>query len=97
MRFIEKLSWKRLATRLNGAYRKMLKDDDHKLIVRDIVGFSKLGLYEPGVEYTKEQLLELRGRQQMALHILRHLDINAVEQIEYQNDAQQQGNYLNED
>jgi hypothetical protein len=97
MRFIEKLSWKRLATRLNGAYRKMLKDDDHKLIIRDIVGFSKLGLYEPSVEYTKEQLLELRGRQQMALHILRHLDINAVEQIEYQNDAQQQGNYLNED
>lgn len=97
MRMIERLNWKMLSARLNGAYKRMLKDDDHKLIIRDIVGFAKLGLYEPGIEYTPEQLIELRGRQQMALHMLRHLDIDVTAQIEYQNDAQQQGNYLNED
>ena len=97
MRMIEKLNWKMLASRLNGAYRRLLKDDDHKLIIRDIVGFAKLGQYEPEASYTPEQLLELRGRQQMALHILRHLDIDATTQIEYQNDAQAQGNYLNEE
>lgn len=97
MRMIEKLNWKMLASRINGAYRRLLKDDDHKLIVRDIVGFAKLGLYDAHVEYTPEQLIELRGRQQMALHILRHLDIDAVTQIEHQNDAQAQGTYLNEE
>lgn len=97
MRLIEKLNWKMYASRLNGAYKRMLKDDDNKLIIRDLVGFAKLGLYEPGVEYTPEQLIELRGRQQMALHILRHLDCDAVEHIEYQNDAQTQASYLNED
>ncbi|AUR93049.1 hypothetical protein NVP1182O_07 [Vibrio phage 1.182.O._10N.286.46.E1] len=97
MRMIERLNWKMLASRLNGAYKRMLNDGDHKLIVRDIVGFAKLGMYEPAIEYTPEQLIELRGRQQMALHILRHLDIDATAQIEYQNDAQAQGNYINED
>jgi len=96
MRLIEKLNWKMLASRLNGAYKRMLKDDDHKLIIRDIVGFAKLGHYEPDVSYTPEQLLELRGRQQMALHILRHLDVDVVAQIEHQNDAQTQGNYISE-
>lgn len=94
---IEKLNWKMLASRLNGTYKRMLKDDDHKLIIRDIVGFAKLGAYEPETSYTPEQLLELRGRQQMALHILRHLDIDATAQIEHQNDAQAQGNYINEE
>lgn len=97
MRLIEKLNWKMLASRLNGCYRRLLKDDDHKLVIRDIVGFAKLGQYEPDTSYTPEQLIEIRGRQQMALHILRHLDIDAVTQIEYQNDAQTQGSYLNED
>lgn len=97
MRYIEKLNWKMFASRLNGAYRRMLKDDDHKLIIRDMVGFSKLGVYEPLEPYTPEQLIELRGRQQMALHILRHLDIDVVEMIEYQNDAQAQGKQINED
>lgn len=97
MRLIEKLDWKRLASRLNGAYKRMLNDDDHKLIIRDIVGFAQLGVYNPNVTYTNEQLHELRGRQQMALHILRHLDVDAVQQIEHQNDAQTQGNYMNED
>lgn len=96
MRLIEKLSWKLLAARLNGAYRKMLGNDDSKLIIRDIVGFSKLGLYEPGIAYTPEQLIELRGRQQMALHILRHMDISVIEQIEHQNDAQAAGSYLHQ-
>lgn len=96
MRLIEKLSWKLLAARLNGAYRKTLGHDDSKLIIRDIVGFSKLGLYEPSIEYTPEQLIELRGRQQMALHILRHLDISVTEQIEHQNDAQAAGSYLHQ-
>ena len=80
MRLIEKLNFKMFASRLNGAYKKMLKDDDNKLIIRDIVGFAKLGAYEPNVAYTAEQLLELRGRQQMALHILQHLDVDAVSQ-----------------
>lgn len=97
MRFVEKLLPHRLAAKLNGAYRRFLKDDDHKLVIRDIVGFSKLGLYEPGIEYTSEQLIEIRGRQQMALHILRHLDIDAVSQMEHQHDAQYQGSYLNEE
>lgn len=97
MRLIEKLNWKMLASRLNGCYRRLLKDDDHKLVIRDIVGFAKLGQYEPDVSYTPEQLIEIRGRQQMALHILRHLDIDAVTQIEHQNDAQTQGSYLNEE
>ena len=96
MRLIEKLTWKALATRLNSAYRRILKDDGKDLIIRDIVGFSKLGLYEPSVSYTPEQLIELRGRQQMALHILRHLDIDAAQQIEHQNDAHIQGSYLSE-
>lgn len=97
MRMIERLSMQMFGARLNGAYKRMLKDDDHKLIVRDIVAFSKLGLYEPNIEYTPEQLLELRGRQQMALHILRHLDLDVSEQIERQNDAQQLSQYWNED
>lgn len=96
MRLIEKLNWKMYASRINGAYRRMLKDDDHKLIIRDIVGFAKLGAYEPESTYTSERLMELRGRQQMALHILRHLDVDAVTQIELQNDAQTASNYLNE-
>ena len=81
--------------RLNGAYKRMLKDDDHKLIIRDIVGFAKLGQYEPDTSYTPEQLLELRGRQQMALHILRHIDIDAEAQIKAQNDAQAQAQGIN--
>lgn len=97
MRIIEKLTWRMLASRLNGAYKRMLGDDDSKLIIRDIVGFAKLGSYEPDVSYTPEQLIELRGRQQMALHILRHLDVDAVSQIEHQNDAQAQGNYITEE
>ena len=97
MRLIEKLSFKMMFSRLNGAYKRMLKDDDHKLIIRDIVGFSGLGKYDPADVYTPEQLCELRGRQQMALHILRHLDIDAVAQIEHQNDAQATGNYINEE
>lgn len=97
MRLIEKLNWKMYASRINGAYRRMLKDDDHKLIIRDIVGFAKLGAYEPDAAYTPEQLTELRGRQQMALHILRHLDVDAVTQIEFQNDAQTASTYLNEE
>ena len=90
MRWIEKLDWRQHASRLSGTYKRMLKDDDHKLIVRDIVGFSKLGQYEPLTEYTPEQLLELRGRQQMALHILRWLDIDVEAQIRANNDAQAQ-------
>lgn len=86
-----------MASKINGAYRRLLRDDDHRLLIRDIVGFSKLGLYEPGVEYTPEQLIEIRGRQQMALHILRHLDIDAVSQMEHQHDAQVQGSYLTEE
>ena len=97
MRMIEKLNWKMFASRLNGAYRRMLRDDDHKLIIRDIVGFAGLGKYEPGVTYTSEQLAEIHGRQQMALHILRHLDVDAVTQIEHQNDAQATGSYLDEE
>ncbi len=84
-------------TRINSAYKRLLGKDatDSKLILRDIVGFAKLGLYEPNIAYTPEQLAELRGRQQMALHIMRHLDIDAVKQIELQNEAQTQGASLN--
>lgn len=97
MRLIEKLNARMFLSRLNGAYKRMLKDDDHKLIIRDITGFAKLGLYEPYAEYTPAALAELRGRQQMALHILRHLDIDPVSQIEHQNDAQAQGSYLQQE
>lgn len=97
MKFLESMTWKRYASRLNGAYRRFLKDDDHKMVIRDIVGFAKLGLYEPETTYTAEQHAELRGRQQMALHILRHLDLDAVELIERQNEIQQQASYITED
>ena len=70
---------------------------DGKLILRDIVGFAKLGLYEPNTTYTPEQLLELRGRQQMALHILQHLDIDAVSMMELQNEAYTQSNNMSEE
>ena len=99
MRMIEALDFRMWFTRLNGSYKRLLDKDtgDGLLILRDIVGFSKLGLYEPNVDYTKEQLLELRGRQQMALHILRHLDIDAVRMMELQNDSYTQASNLNED
>lgn len=96
---IEALDFRMWFTRLNGSYKRLLDKDtgDGLLILRDIVGFSKLGLYEPNVNYTKEQLLELRGRQQMALHIIRHLDIDAVRMMELQNDSYTQASNLNED
>lgn len=99
MRQIEAMSFKMWFTRISASYKRMLnKDDgDGKLILRDIVGFSKLGLYEPSIEYTPEQLLELRGRQQMALHMLQHLDIDAVAMMQLQNEAYTQSNNLNED
>lgn len=99
MRMIEALDFRMWFTRLNGSYKRLLDKDtgDGLLILRDIVGFSKLGLYEPNVNYTKEQLLELRGRQQMALHIIRHLDIDAVRMMELQNDSYTQASNLNED
>lgn len=97
MRWIEKLNLNQYKSKLNGAYKRLLNDDDKNLVIRDIVGFAKLGLYDPLVSYTPEQLIELRGRQQMALHILRHLDIDATEQIQHQNDAYTQASYLNEE
>ena len=99
MRQIEAMDFKMWFTRISGSYKRLLnKDDgDGKLILRDIVGFSKLGLYEPNTSYTSDQLLELRGRQQMALHMLRHLDIDAVRLMELQNEAQSQGASLNEE
>lgn len=96
MRLIERLSFKRFFTGMNGAYKRLLDKDssDGKLILRDIVGFAKLGFYEPNQAYTSEQLIELRGRQQMALHIIRHLDIDAVALMELQNEAHTQSNNL---
>tara|TARA_R110001632_G_scaffold74944_3_gene171025 strand:- start:1157 stop:1453 length:297 start_codon:yes stop_codon:yes gene_type:complete len=97
MRLIEKLGWKSYAQRLNGVYRRILKDDDHNLIIRDIVGFAKLGEYDPTSEYTPEKLMEMRGRQQMALHILRHLDADVEAQIRANNDAQAQASAMDYD
>lgn len=91
MRFIEKLNYKRLASRLNGAYKKMFAVDDNKLVIRDIAGFAKLCSYEPDLQLPSEELHRLRGRQEMAMHILRHIDMDITEIIEHQNDAQIQG------
>lgn len=98
MRQIESMDFRMWFTRISGAYKRMLGKDstDGKLILRDIVGFSKLGLYQPNTDYTAEQLLELRGRQQMALHMLQHLDIDAVHLMELQNEANTQGASFNE-
>lgn len=95
-RQIEAMDFKMWFTRISASYKRLLDKNsgDGKLILRDIVGFSKLGLYED-VKYTPEQLLELRGRQQMALHMLRHLDIDAVKLMELQNEAYTQGASLN--
>lgn len=97
MRQIENLDFRMWFTRINGAYKRLLGAEsvDSKLILRDIVGFSKLGLYEPNAKYSPEVLAELRGRQQMALHMLQHLDIDAVKQLELQNEAITQGASLN--
>lgn len=97
MRILEALSLNRYKSKLNGAYKRFLKDDDYKIVLRDIVGFSQLGLYNPEIDYTDAMLHELRGRQQMALHILRHLDVDAVQQIELQNDALMQATAITED
>jgi len=96
---IERLDFNMWFTRINGAYKRLLDKEsaDGKLVLRDIVGFSKLGLYEPNTSYTPEQLIELRGRQQMALHLMRHLDIDAVKMIELQNEAYTQGNDISEE
>lgn len=96
MRQIESMTFKMWFTRISASYKRLLnKDDgDGKLILRDIVGFSKLGLYEPEVTYTPEQLIEIRGRQQMALHMIRHLDIDAPALMELQNEAYTQGSSL---
>lgn len=95
MRLIEKLNYKRLAARLNGAYKKMFAVDDNKLVIRDIVGFARLGIYDPDSTLPSEELHRLRGRQEMAMHILRHLDMDIIQMIEHQNDAQLQGAYQN--
>ena len=99
MRMIEALDFRRWFTTISSAYKKLLDKEtpEGKLVLRDIVGFSKLGMYEPNTTYTAEQLIEMRGRQQMALHIMRHLDIDAVRLMELQNEAHTQANNINED
>jgi hypothetical protein len=99
MRQIEGMTYPQFFTRLSGAYKKMLggKAQDSKLILRDIVGFAELGLYNPTAKCTGDELLELRGRQQMALHILQHLDIDAVSMMSLQNEAHTQGASFLED
>lgn len=96
---IESMDFRMWFTRLSSSYKRLLDKDsnDGKLVLRDIVGFAKLGLYEPNTSYTPEQMLELRGRQQMALHIMRHLDIDAARLIELQNEAYTQANNINEE
>ena len=99
MRQIEAMDFRMWFTRISASYKRLLDKNtgDGKLILRDIVGFSKLGLYEPNTSYTPEHLLELRGRQQMALHMLQHLDIDAVKMMELQNEAFTQSNNINEE
>jgi hypothetical protein len=99
MRQIESMDFRMWFTRISSSYKRLLGNDstDGKLILRDIVGFAKLGMYEPNAAYSPEQLMELRGRQQMALHMLRHLDIDAVQLMELQNEAHTQGASFNED
>ena len=96
MRMIEALDFRRWFTSLSSAYKRLLDKDsgDGKLVLRDIVGFAQLGLYDPNSQHTPESLHELRGRQQMALHMLRHLDIDAVRLMELQNEAHTQANNL---
>lgn len=98
-RQIESMDFRMWFTRISSAYKRLLGADsvDSRLILRDIVGFAKLGLYQPNTVATPEQLIELRGRQQMALHMLRHLDIDAVQLMELQNEAHTQGADLNEE
>jgi hypothetical protein len=92
MRQIESMSFPVWFSRISASYKRLFDKGtgDGKLILRDVVGFSKLGLYDPETSYTADQLLELRGRQQMALHMLRHLDIDALELIALQNEAYEQ-------
>lgn len=88
-RLIEKLTFKQAISRLSGAYKRLLVDDqDARLVLRDIVGFSSLMTYHEQVEINKDQMLVLEGRRQMAMHILRHIDLDPRELIEARNDLQ---------
>lgn len=85
-RSLESFTNEQLNARVRGAYRKIFDIEDHKLIIRDVVAFANLAYHPESV--TIEELPFLEGRRQMAMHFLRHLDIDPREIIEYQNDAQ---------
>ena len=70
-KLLEKLGIMRHSARLNGAYKRLLKDDDGQMIIRDIIGFSGLMEFNTG-----EDLKIVEGRRQMAMHILQHLDLS---------------------
>ena len=83
-RQVKKMTEKQLMASLCASYKELLADND---IVKDIVSFSGVMEYRCTTELNKDELLIMEGRKQMALHILRHLDLEPRELIEQHNDA----------
>ena len=96
-RIIERMSRSMFTSRLIGAYKRAFDQDDKKLLIRDIVGFSGLMSYDPEIKCDEKEMWMREGRRQMAMHILRHLDMNPIEIIQHQNDAQATGQAIYED
>ena len=94
MRQIEKLTDKQLLSRVSGAYKKLLDHDDGKLVIRDIVSFAELTPVRFDVSVSPNELLVMEGRRQMAMHILKHLDLDPRQIIEATNDAAIQFNAI---
>lgn len=88
MRILERFNGRQLLSRINGAYRRFFNDEqDAKLILRDIVSFSGLCEYRDSPTVSRDDLLVMEGRKQMAMHMLRHIDIEPREFVEAHNDA----------
>ncbi len=83
-RQVQKMTERQLMASLCESYKLLLADND---IVKDIVSFSGVMEYRSTTELNKDELLIMEGRKQMALHILRHLDLEPRELIEQHNDA----------
>lgn len=94
------ISATQLFSKLNNGYRALLGGDIEqdsldkeqlaefgRLIQMDIVGFAKFGEHPDTLTIDRDAMLILEGRRQLALHMLKHLDMSARQIIETLNDS----------
>ena len=93
MRFWPKTSAKQQALDLNAAYKRILNEPD---ILSDLISYS--GIFrEDDANQSTEQMLIWEGRRQVAMRMIRHLDLDVQQMLMHHNDAEAINQAINED